>query len=158
MCFSTCWWSSACRCGHVTVRVQASRYPGHSLGLVVLIVTVGSLCPVLLFFVILRLDRNRTFPCPLPLLLSKPFSSPRKTTFFLNFLHNLIETCTHLPLTFPFISPLLLWYPPPPHTRVYYSRCIFSIPFSQTSILIDNYRDNKNLPLGSLKNSLSASV
>ena len=40
----------------------------------------------------------------------------------------------------------------------YYSRCIFSMPFSQTSILINNCRDNKNLPLGPLKNSLSASL
>ena len=40
----------------------------------------------------------------------------------------------------------------------YYSRCIFSMPFSQTSILIDNYRDNRNLPCGPLKNSHSASL
>ena len=40
----------------------------------------------------------------------------------------------------------------------YYSRCIFSMPFSQTSILIDNCRVSKNLPRGLLKNSCSDSL
>ena len=115
--FSTCWWSSARRCGHVTAGLRVSRYPGRSLGLVILIFTIGSLCLMWLFFMVLHLDCNRSFPCPLPLLLSKTCSSPCKTTFFLSFPHSLIETCTHLPLIFTFVSPLLSWYPLPPHIR-----------------------------------------
>ena len=45
------------------------------------------------------------------------------------------------------------------HTlEFHYSWSIFRITFSQTSYLIDSCRDNKNLPHGPLKNSLSASL
>ena len=118
MCFSTCWWSSVQRCGHVIVGVRASCYPGHSLGLVILFITVGLLCPMWFFFAVLHLDHSRAFHYPLPLLLLKPCSSPHKTTFFLSFPHSLIESFTHLPLILPFIFPLSSWYPQPSHTRV----------------------------------------
>ena len=151
-------WSSAWRSGYIVVGVWSYYHLGHSLGIFFLFIIVGSLCPMWSSFAILCFDRSRTFPYPLPLLLLKPCSSPCTTTFFLSFPHSLAKTCTHLPLTFPFVSPFSRGIHRLCTPEFYYSRCIFIIPFSQTSILIDNCRDNKNLPLGPLKNSLSTSL
>ena len=151
-------WSGAQRHGNIAARVWSYRCHGHSLGLVVLFVTIGSLHPIWLSFTVFHFDHSKTFPCPLPLLLSKPCSSPCTTTFFLSFPQSLIETCIHLPLTFPFFSPFSRSIHFLCTLVFYYYKCIFSIPFLQTRILIDNCRNNKNVPPGPLKNSLSASL
>ena len=109
-------------------------------------------------FVILCFNRNSTFPCPLPLLLSKPCSFPCKTNFFLGFPHSLLETCTIYPLSSHSSPPFLQGIHRLGKSEFYCSRCIFSMPFSQKSILIHNCRDNKRLPQGTLKNSLYASL
>ena len=110
--------NSAQRRGHGATGVWSYYCRGRSLCLVILFVTMGLRRPVWLSFTVFPFDRSRTFPCPLPLLLLKPCSSPRNTTFFLDFPHSLIETGTHLPLIFPFISPLSSRYPLPSYTVV----------------------------------------
>ena len=120
--------------------------------------TMGSLCLVWSSFVVLCFVHSRTFPCPLPLLLSKPCFVSHKTNFFLNLPHNLIITCTHIPCIIPFPSPLFLGIHNPCTTDFYYSSCISSMPSLEASILIDNFNNNKNLPISSLNNSLSASL
>ena len=120
--------------------------------------TMGSLCLVWYSFMVLCFVHSRTFPCPLPLLLSKPFSASRKMTFFLSLPHSQIITCPHIPCIIPFPSPIFPRIHNPCITYFCYSSCISSMPSSEASILIDNFNDNKNLPISSLKNSLSASL
>ena len=91
------------RCGYVDDGGWSYLYLEHSL--VILVINVGSLWLVWYYLMVLCFGRSRIFPCPQHLLFSKPCSSSRKTTLFLEFPHSLIVTCTHLPLIIPFISP-----------------------------------------------------
>ena len=104
--------------GYVVVGGWFFLYLTHSLRLVVLIMTVESLFLVWSSFMVLCFYCIQTFPCPLPLLLSKSFSSSCKTIFFHEFAHNLIITCTHLPCIIPLPSPLSSRYPQSLHTIV----------------------------------------
>ena len=145
----------AWRCRYIVALGWSFLRLGHSL--VVSFIIVGSLSPLWYSLIVSCSGCTRTLLSPLPLLLPKPYSTSQKTTPFLDFPHCLILTPIHLPCIIP--SNPHLHDTHNLHTPgLYSSEFIFNIHFSQMRILIDSYKYNKNLPLGPLKNSLSASL
>ena len=147
-------WCSAWRCGYVA----ALGHPFLRIRCILIIsfIDVGSLCPVLSSLTVSCFNRSKTLSYPLPLLLLKPYSSSCNNTSFIGFPHSPIVTSIHLPHIIPSNPRLHNTHnlrPP----GLYSTEFIFNMPFSHMSILIDNCKDNKNLPLGLLKNSLSTS-
>ena len=136
------------------IQKKTWQMEGHQ---VVSFVIVGSFSPLWSSLSLSCSSHSRTLLSPLPLLLPKPYPTSQKTTLFLEFPHSFVITSIHLPHIIP--SNPHLCDTPNLRTPDFYSvEFIFNIPFLQMSILIDNCNDNKNLPLGPLKNPLYTSM
>ena len=148
-------WCIARSCRYVVALGWSFLGLGRSL--VIFFVTVGSLSPLWFSLAASCSGYNRTLLSPLPLLLLKPYPTSQNTTLFLEFPHSFIVTPIHLPRIIP--SNPHLHSTCDIHTLgIYSSEFIFSMPFSQMSILIHNCKHIRNIPLGPWKNSLYASL
>ena len=128
---------------------------GHRL--VISFITVGSLSPLCYPLIVSCSNCTKTLLNPLPLLLSEPHPTFQNTTLFLDFPHILVVNSIHLPCIIP-SNPSIHGTRDIHTPDIYSSKFIFNILFSQILILIHSCKDNRNLPQGSLKNSIFASL